>query len=289
MRRVAWIGLVAAGIAAAPQARAADAPASRTADEFVKAFNTGNARAVAAVWTADAEMVGIDGTATHGWDAIEKVYAGVFRARPGIKAEVETATVRPLGPTVAVLHGVLKLRIPETSETDVTVFRAVEVKEGDGWKLASVRSWVPDKNAGTLADLGWLVGEWTGKNADGEFRVGYGWDEGKAFLRCRYEVTKDGKVVTAGTQMIGSAPDGGVRGWLFDRSGATAESDWVKDGDRWVIRAAGTARGGTTGEATHLLVPVGKDAFTWQSLARTVDGVRVPDGKPVKLTRTAAK
>ena len=38
----------------------------------------------------------------------------------------------------------------------------------------------------------------------------------------------------------------------------------------------------------NILIPLGKDAFTWQSLDRTAAGSALPDQPPVKVTRVKA-
>src|SRR5687767_3230571 len=100
------LGLVVAGIAQQSPARrqpaqpakppaAANQPAAasqgRAQDEKLvtgvieamdKAFNARDAKALAALFTADAEIVDEDGVVTQGRDAIQGVFAGVFAEFP---------------------------------------------------------------------------------------------------------------------------------------------------------------------------------------------------------------
>ena len=131
----------------------------------------------------------------------------------------------------------------------------------------------------------WLIGEWVAKADDAELRTRYEWDEDKAYLRCRYTLKKAGKVTASGSQMIGKDPSGGLRSWLFDSSGAFGESQWSRDGGRWVINAAGTLPDGSETTAVNLLIPVEKDTFTWQSVERTAGGTALPATPPLKVTR----
>ena len=62
----------------------ADAEIRRAADEFVAAFNRGDAKAVAAHWTADGEYVDEAGRVFAGREAIEKEYAAFFQEHPGV-------------------------------------------------------------------------------------------------------------------------------------------------------------------------------------------------------------
>ena len=40
--------------------------------------------------------------------------------------------------------------------------------------------------------------------------------------------------------------------------------------------------------AVNILIPLGKDAFTWQSTERTAAGSELPDLPPLKVTRVKA-
>ena len=56
-----------------------------TADDFVKAFNAADAKAIGALWATDAEYTDESGQSFHGRAAIEKEYADLFKsiaARP---------------------------------------------------------------------------------------------------------------------------------------------------------------------------------------------------------------
>src|SRR5262245_6818051 len=51
----------------------------KSAEAFVATFNKGDARALAAFWTKDAEFVGPDGEVIRGRAAIEKDHAEFFK------------------------------------------------------------------------------------------------------------------------------------------------------------------------------------------------------------------
>jgi hypothetical protein len=60
---------------------------------------------------------------------------------------------------------------------------------------------------------------------------------------------------------------------------------WIKDGSKWVIEATGVFRDGSETKAVNILTPIDADSFTWQSVHRTLDGVRLPDIPPVRIVR----
>jgi hypothetical protein len=96
---------------------------------------------------------------------------------------------------------------------------------------------------------------------------------------------KDGKTISSGTQVIGRNPAGGLRSWLFDSTGTTSDGVWVRDENRWINEASGVLPDGTEVNSVNVLIPLGPDAFTWQTTERDLDGVAVEGLPPVKVTR----
>ena len=261
----------------------------RTADAFTKAFNAGDAKAVAAFWTNEGEFTDADGETIRGRDEIEKGYRQFFQEHPKASIEVKIQGLRLIGPRTSVEEGILKLRLPGEKEPKISRYTVLHVREEEGWHMASVREWVPDPaELVTLKDVEWLLGEWTAKGPGGEVRVTYAWDEPKAFLRGRYTLSRDQRVVGSGTHIIGKDPTGGLRSWVFDGSGATGEGSWSRDEDRWVIETAGTLPDGNAVTGVNVLIPLDKDSFTWQALERTVAGSPLPAATPLKVTRVKA-
>jgi uncharacterized protein (TIGR02246 family) len=262
----------------------------KTAEEYARAFNKGDARALANLWTRDGEYAGPDGESLRGREAIMKAYKDFFKKNPQARVEVKVESVRVLGRQAAMEEGTLKLHLPGEKEPEETRYSVLHVLEKDGWRMATVREWVPDEaERDTLKDLEWLVGEWEAKSDDTELRTRYTWDEGKVFLECRYTLKQGGKVIASGRQIIGKDPAGGLRSWLFDNSGSFGESVWTRDEDRWMISAGAVLPDGSELTATNILIPLGKDAFTWQSVERTAGDVELPDLPPVKVTRVKPK
>jgi uncharacterized protein (TIGR02246 family) len=262
----------------------------KSAEAFAAAFNKGDAKAVAAFWTKDGEYVGPDGEEVRGRDAIEKEYAEFFKKNPKASVDVHIESVRLVGRYVAMEEGSLKLKLSGEAAPAESRYSVLHVKEDDGWRVASVREWVPDPaELVSPKDLEWLVGDWVAKGDGGELRLRYAWDEDKVYLRSRYSLRREGKVLSSGTQVIGKNPGGGLRSWLFDSSGTFGQSVWSHDGGRWVVEAEATLPDGSEVTAVNLLIPLGKDAFTWQSVERTAAGSQLPGTPPVRVTRVKAE
>jgi uncharacterized protein (TIGR02246 family) len=258
----------------------------KSAEAFTKAFNAGDAKAVASFWTPDGEYTSPDGHKLHGRAAIEKAYAEFFKTSPKAEVEVKIETLRMLGKYTALEEGTLTLKMPGDTTPGVSRYSVLHVHGEDGWKMATVQEWVPDPAEFiTLKDVEWLVGEWSAKNAEAEASVKYDWDADKAFLRGQYALKRHGKAASNGTHIIGKNPDGGLRSWVFDSSGGFGESVWSRDDNRWVIEASGTLPDGNEVTAVNILVPLNPDAFTFQSIDRRVGGAAIPNMAPVRVTR----
>ena len=137
----------------------------------------------------------------------------------------------------------------------------------------------------TPKQLDWMVGEWTAKGEGGEVKISFTWDENKVFINGKYAITKDGKPVSSGTQVFRKNPGGGIAVWTFDSSGTTGHGVWVRDENRWLSEAVGVLPDGTEVTSLNVIIPLGPDAFTWQTTDRAADGVPLPSLPPVKVTR----
>lgn len=275
---------------AAAKAESAGEAAVRQANRlYAEAFGKGDAKAAAALWTEGAEYDGVDAEPIRGRAAIEAAYAKFFKDNPKATVEARVESVRMLGPRAAVEEGVLRAGLSGKKDAGETRFSAFLVLEEGGWRFASVREWEAESaEQVTLDDLGWMAGDWTATGKAGDVKLSFVRDENKAFLRGRYTVTREGKTVRSGTQIIGKDPNAGLRSWQFEDDGGFGEWAWARDGNRWMIEGVGTQPDGDEETASHLLVPIDNDTFTWQVTERVTDGVAEPGGAPIKVTRVKA-
>ncbi len=84
------------------QARAEDEKAIRAVDaQFVDHYNHANGKALAALFTEDAEVVEADGAHYQGRALVEKSFADTFEASKGAKIAFRIDAIRFLSPDVA--------------------------------------------------------------------------------------------------------------------------------------------------------------------------------------------
>jgi uncharacterized protein (TIGR02246 family) len=292
---IAWsIGYVigqqpsATAPAAAPAAESVDVAAIKKATEsFLKDFEAGDAKAVAAHWTENGEYVADDGTSFRGRAAIEQAYRAVLDKRQGKSAaDVEVTSLRFPSKDTAVEEGYFKVRTGK--EPAVTSrYSVLHVREGKQWLMAIVREW-PSEGA-SLRDLEWLIGTWEAHRAGTEVRTTYEWWGDKAFIRVSITL-KQKENTSTGFQMIGKdASTGQLRSWTFDAEGSFAEANWSRNGRKWLQDSSGVMADGSVLTATNILTPVDQDAFTFQSVQRSAGGEDLDDIGPIRVTRVKSK
>ncbi|MFO0852728.1 MAG: SgcJ/EcaC family oxidoreductase [Gemmataceae bacterium] len=279
-------GLGLGGVGGQPAA--ADRPDDRAAvraalDGFVAAFRKGDAKTVAASWTAEGEYLSDDGTALRGRAALEKAYTERFASNPGNALDVEVETVRFPSRDTAVVEGHFTLSKAKGAERTVSRCSFLYAREDGQWLIAIAREWPGDGLS--LRDLEWLIGTWEAKRDGTVVTTRYEWTANKSFIRCQFAVKK-GAETHSGLQMIGKDPaTGALRSWTFEDAGGIGEAVISRDGKRWVFAATGATADGSVLEATNLMTPVDGDAFLWQSVERTLDDEPLPDLPPVKVVR----
>jgi uncharacterized protein (TIGR02246 family) len=259
-----------------------------TADDFVKAFNAADAKAVGVLWASDAEYTDESGQSYQGGAAIGKEYADFFKEHPGATMTVAIESIRFLGPDIAVEKGIAKVKVPSADAALGSRYTVVHARRDGKWVMVVGRDapYVPGSNEDHLKDLEWLIGDWTVAAKDRPLRLHFDWMAQRNFIKNTYIVVKDGKETLTGGQIIGWNPKlGRIVSWHFDAQGGFGDDVWTKDGSKWVIEATGMFRDGSESAAVNMVTPIDANSFTWQSVKRTLDGVSLPDIKPVKIVR----
>jgi len=229
------------GEAAEPQAEGKAPPGKgKRAQEFIAAFEKGDAKAVAAFWTENADYVDQTGREYKGRAAIQKMYEKFFAAKKPMKLNVIVTSARLVGTDVAIEDGITEITPAEGGLPSAARFSAVLVKKDGEWYFESVRDSVPHppSNAEHFEDLEWVLGEWTGEAEKGESaKATYAWAENRNFIVSNFATTLEGVPVVGGTQWIAwDAVDKQIRSYSFYSGGGVGEAVWTKDGDAWALK-----------------------------------------------------
>jgi uncharacterized protein (TIGR02246 family) len=274
--------LLAGAMAASAQAPSdPDRAAIRASDEqLVKAFNSGQAEAVAALFLPQGELIDDAGGAHRGQQAIRELLTQYFAKFPGVQLVAEVESLSVIGP-VAIEEGSRHTMTKDGNATATVHFTAVRTKVGDRWLIASLRDYA-DEAAPTpheqLEPLSWLVGNWVNESSDALVKITYRWSDDGNFLLGEFDITRGGQVVMKSTQRIGWDPLAGkIRSWMFDSDGGWADGFWTQVEDAWVIKSAAVLPDGQTGSATVTVTSKDQNRFTMKGTERIVGDSRDDD------------
>lgn len=271
-------------------APAASRDADRTAIRemfvaFARSFEARDAKALVEHFTAECEFQNVQGVKLHGRDALAPAFAKFFADTPEVKAEVQSESLRFVSQDSAIDEGSVTIRRGPAAAAEAVHYKAVLVREGGKWRLAVLDETAIDDSL-PIASLGWLIGSWKSSAGDGaEIQTTYSWSPSKKFIQSQFTI-KEKNLALTGMQVIGVDPATGlIHSWTFEANGGVGEADWIRDGDHWVLDAAGSLPDGGSLVETNILRRVNDDTFTWQSVGRTLGGAALEDLAPVKVTR----
>lgn len=252
-----------------------------SAKEFEKAFNAGDAAALANLFAEKAEVVDEDGTVIIGRANIEARFAGSFKEFPKAKIAVEITLLRQLGPDIAVEDGVSTVTLDPAQPASRSPYALVHVKRDGKWLFASVRDF-PEEKAETahdhLTQLEWLVGKWVDESREGRVETHCQWSADGNYLLQDYVIKSRRGHELRGTQRIAWDPSRRtVRAWAFDQSGAFTESTWTPVESGWVIKAEGTTADGQALSMSRMLTSLTNDSFQIDSSSQVLGGELLSD------------
>lgn len=263
-------------------------------DSFVRAYEAGDAKAVAEHFTTDAEYVDEMGTVFEGRDAIEASMKDFFVESPVCKLQINTDSIRTISPGVVVQDGSTLITRGEESAPCECQYTTVYAKVDGKWLIASVRDRAPRdlrEHSVHLQQLGWLKGDWIDEGDDSIVNFSCEAVDNGNFLMRKFTIVIGGEEAMSGTQRIGWDPlTGKLRTWIFDSEGAYGEGLWHHDqeNDRWVLKTTGVTADGETASSTSLYTFVNEHTMTWQSVDHEIAGVQQPDSDIITIVRHSA-
>ncbi|PQO27719.1 YybH family protein [Blastopirellula marina] len=257
-------------------------------EAFVKAFNQGDAPAVAALWTKQGEYVDSSGQVFSGREAIEKEYATFFTQHKGVTMHVAIDSLRMVGDDIAIEEGRAELDPSPAGTPGYTLYTVVHSKVNGKWLMASVRDKFVAKpsNYDSIADLEWLIGTWVAEERGAKMVSVCRWVADKSFVERTYTTTHHDGTKTSGVQIIGWNPmTKSVQSWDFSPDGGHAVGLWVPIDSGWRANMQGMTGDGTVTTSVNVLTRLDDNAYSWQSVDRTAGDVALPDSDEVVVKR----
>lgn len=256
-----------------------------------KSLAVADAKAVAAKWTADGSYTNEEGQKWTGRSSLEDRFAAVFGSDGRQLVELAPENVKLVAPSVALVEGVVRRR-DFAMETPATRFNMLLLKQADGGWLISTATETPysaQEQTDHLKDLAWLIGDWKVEKNGGYVHLNANWTAGKKFMVLSYIIKRPGQNdVVDCKQVIGWNPrTEHIVSWSFDATGGFGYSTWNKNNAQWTVEADGVDSNGSSTRATNVVTPDGPNAFTWQSLNRSVDDAPVGDTAVLRIERAA--
>ena len=268
----------------------ADEAAIRKAVEnYVTAFNQGDAATLAAMWSPTAVYTNpLSGEQVIGREAIQAQFAAIFAEAKGAQLEAKTNSIQFISPSVAVEQGTAKVVIPEQTPEE-TEYTAVYIKRDDQWLLDRVTEEevvITPSHYEQLKDLAWMTGSWVDQDEEATVVTECSWTKNNNFLTRAFTVQIRDRIDMAGMQIIGWDPaTKQIRSWVFDSDGGFGQGTWKKKGNRWYIQQSGVLQDGRKSSSVNIITYVNDNTCTLQSVNRTVDGELLPNIEEVTITK----
>jgi uncharacterized protein (TIGR02246 family) len=222
---------------------------------FRRAFDAGDAKGVAGLWTEDGEYVDEEGQRTDGRAAIEKKYVEFFGDYPGLRITGRIDRIRFPNADTAIEDGTVTVAsasgvLPSSARCCV-----VHVKRDGKWQMWSVRDVQSEEPSGQalLEKLGWMIGTWTAENKGVNLQVTCQWIADKQFIEQVYAARRGTKVIMSGKQIVGWDPTRErITSWMFSSDGGHAFGVWTPEEGGMVVQAEGVLPDGTPTTAVNI-------------------------------------
>lgn len=255
------------------------------------ALAAGDAQKIASLWTEHGLYTDEDGAIYEGRTSIEKRFTAIFNNNGKQVVNFVEKPIAALDTNVAVEEGVVTR--PAEDGKPQTRYTMLFVKQPDGVWLIS-RATETGFNAETstanpLQDLNWLIGEWKAERDGRSVKMKAEWTTNNKFITCNFETKQTASdTPRESRQVIGWDPRTNQPvSWMFDNAGGFGHGDWVKEKTSWMIQQTNIDRAGNQSEATDIFKMTSPDAFTWQSINRSINGLSYNDSGVLNIVRVS--
>ena len=270
-----------------------EVPVRKALIDFVTAFNSNNAKAMAATLSPKVEYIDEESNRVEGAAKVEELLSGFFKENKGAQLELTPSGIRMLGTAVAMEDAESIVSVEDKNSQSSRRVSILYAKEADGWKIASYREYpqeiAPPENADRLRELSFLLGEWADEAPDSTLRTKFSMAEDNSHVLREFSLIQDGKETIKGTQRISVDPlSGNIKGWTFDNAGGYGVATFTPNGDSWVVRGTGVTPEGEEASATYIIKSIGPDRIEFKAINRMVGNLIEPD-QTSTLVRKLAK
>lgn len=257
--------------------------------EYLRAFRSRDAAAVAACWSESADNRSLDsGEETHGREQVEQVFQTLFEEDSSAEIDLDIQEIRPLGGGVAVVDGISQLSF-STGDATASRFSAIVMKKDGRWMLESVReaaTELPETSRGyAIRRVGEFAGRWESVTGRQDVSTHAFWTAGGGFL-VRSHTMQAATGEREITEIIGWDPvRQGIRSWSFTSDGGFAEGSWTLDDDHFDVMLDGTTAEGEIVTGRLTITRLGPDDLVTEMEGTAIAELLPPTGEMVRTAR----
>ncbi len=285
---IAVVGACGADEPAKPPENPVVTAVKAEASGYVRAFNERDYKALAAQWTARAELVE-GGSRVEGRERIVQSIRGWLERHSQATLEIAVSDVDLLAAPLARVTGVMRFTRKPGEKPVESRFASLRVLDEGAWRIAE--SIVAPNHAAALDDLEWILGTWhasdpqAGTTVETTFERALG---GYAIVGRTKIRPKNGGPIETLEIVHADRASGTVRSWTFDSTGARAEGVLESEGTTLNQAMVGTPSAAVAGSVVRwerVIAPAGDGRFTLHAIDRSIDGLPLPDGAPLHFRR----
>jgi uncharacterized protein (TIGR02246 family) len=259
--------------------------------EYVKAYNAGDAKALAEYFTDAAEYTDENGQLTQGRPDIEQLLRDTFAENKGATLDVQVDSVRPLDSDLYEEKGTTTVT-SSSGDKQSSSYSAIHVRKDGQWLISRLFEFpAADPTPGQqLSQLAWMVGTWKDRGGSTSVETKTDWARGNNFLARTFKVSKGDDVLLEGWQIIGWDPiENRIRSWIFDSEGGYGQAFWTRDGNRWLLKETRVSADGSESSAEQTLTYVDQDHCTFEAANRTLNGDLQPNIDKIEIDRVKSQ
>ncbi len=249
----------------------------------------GDAQKMAAFFALDGTYVDEDGVKSEGRQALQEHFARHVRPDTKSALKLESQVIRLIGNDAAWIEGTTTRQTDKGRSVDARFTMLLQNQKGN-WLIQSANETTVNQpsSADHLADLNWLVGDWTAEQGNAKLKMSAEKVGNGHFLHLKFFMTRPGDSPRMDTQVIGWDPTKNqIVSWHFDSSGGFGYGSWRKEANKWLITAEGVEQSGWSSAATNVITLSNSDSFQWQSIKRNSDGLMYPDTEALTVKKVS--
>ncbi len=259
--------------------------------EYAKAYNAGDAKALAKYFTDDAEYTDENGQLTQGRSDIEELLTDTFAENKGATLDVQVDSVRPLDSDLYEEKGTTTVT-SSSGDRQSSSYTALHARKNGEWLISRLFEFpAAEPTPGQqLSQLAWMVGMWKDRGGSTSVETKADWARGNNFLTRTFKISQGDGVLLEGWQIIGWDPiENRIRSWIFDSEGGYGQAFWTRDGNRWLLKETRVSADGSESSAEQTLTYVDQDHCTFESANRTLNGDLQPNIDKIEIDRVKSQ